>query len=292
MYKALNYWVFGGFDGQKTPQEFIDFAAEHGLDGIELSCPDVVSENATEAECKAIAAYAAQKNIRIRTLASGYTWGTQLGAIDQAERATAVAFTKKHLQVAAWLGCEAILVIPGASNIPWNADLAPKSYPQVWDNCLASMKELAPVAESLKVKIGLENVWGRFLLSPMEWKLFLDAVGSAYVGCYFDIGNCCLYARPQDYVEALGAKYIAAIHIKNFAGTDCGGGLTGFGDDLMVGDVDYPALVDALKKANYQGPITVEMIPFCRGDKLVLPDNDLAIKMTEQLKQLEKDFFN
>ena len=26
MYKALNYWVFGGFGPNKTPYEFIDFA--------------------------------------------------------------------------------------------------------------------------------------------------------------------------------------------------------------------------------------------------------------------------
>jgi CheY-like chemotaxis protein len=36
MYKALNYWVYGGFSGEKTPFEFIDFAAEQGLDGIEM----------------------------------------------------------------------------------------------------------------------------------------------------------------------------------------------------------------------------------------------------------------
>ena len=34
MYKALNYWVFGGFDGLKTPYEFIDWAAEKCLDGV------------------------------------------------------------------------------------------------------------------------------------------------------------------------------------------------------------------------------------------------------------------
>ena len=28
MYKALNYWVFGGFAGEKTPFEFIDWAKE------------------------------------------------------------------------------------------------------------------------------------------------------------------------------------------------------------------------------------------------------------------------
>ena len=34
MYKALNYWVFGGFGPNKTPYEFIDFAKAQGLDGV------------------------------------------------------------------------------------------------------------------------------------------------------------------------------------------------------------------------------------------------------------------
>ena len=55
MYKALNYWVFGGFDGQKTPYEFIDWAAEKGLDGVELTVGDALSPDITEEECRKIA---------------------------------------------------------------------------------------------------------------------------------------------------------------------------------------------------------------------------------------------
>ena len=54
MYKALNYWVFGGFDGQKTPYEFIDWAAEKGLDGVELTVGDALSPDITEEECRKI----------------------------------------------------------------------------------------------------------------------------------------------------------------------------------------------------------------------------------------------
>ena len=37
MYKALNYWVYGGFTGEKTAYEFIDFAFKNKLDGVELT---------------------------------------------------------------------------------------------------------------------------------------------------------------------------------------------------------------------------------------------------------------
>ena len=96
MYKALNYWVFGGFDAQKTPYEFIDFAAEKGLDGVEFTVGDVLSVDITEEECKKIAAYAAGKNVGLRTLASGAGWGCNIGAADETERENAIIFTEKY----------------------------------------------------------------------------------------------------------------------------------------------------------------------------------------------------
>ena len=75
MYKALNYWVFGGFDGQKTPYEFIDWAAEKGLDGVELTVGDVLSPESPEADGGQSAASAAERNIGLRPRASGAGWG-------------------------------------------------------------------------------------------------------------------------------------------------------------------------------------------------------------------------
>ena len=56
MYKALNYWVFGGFGPNKTPYEFIDFAKAQSLDGVELTVGDCLSIDIDEAECRKIAA--------------------------------------------------------------------------------------------------------------------------------------------------------------------------------------------------------------------------------------------
>ena len=282
MYKAINYWVFGGFTGEKTPYEFVDFAAEQKLDGIELTVGDAISIDITEEECKKIAAYAKSKNIGIRTLASGAYWNTSLGSSDEDERARAVDFGKKYLQIAAWIGAESILVIPGATRVAWEPEHPVYSYKTVWEQSQKSLRELLPVAEQLGVNIALENVWSRFLLSPMEWKLYLDCFDSDRVGIYFDVANCCIYGRPQDYVELLG-KRIKAIHIKNFTETDCAGGLHGFGDDILKGEVDFDALKVALKAIDYQGPLTVEMIPFCRLPDLVLPDLPLAEVSAQKL---------
>ena len=285
MYKALNYWVFGGFGPDKTPYEFIDFAAANGLDGVEMTVGDCLAIDITESECRRIAAYAAEKKIGLRTLASGHYGAESLGADDEAERLRAVGFTKKYLQIAAWIGAETVLVVPGSTSVAWDPSRPQVAYARCWEQSVKSIKELLPLAETLGVNIALENVWMRFLLSPMEWKLFLDQFDSDRLGMYLDIGNCLIYAPAADYISLLG-KRIKAIHVKNWKGGDCGGGLHGFGDSLVSGDVDFDGTFAALGAIGYTGPLTAEMIPFSRLPDLVLPDADLAVKTARELMAL------
>jgi len=123
----------------------------------------------------------------------------------------------------------------------------------------------------------------RFLLSPMEWKLFLDQFDSDRVGMYLDVGNCLVFLPAEDYVALLG-KRVKAVHLKNWKGADCGGGLHGFGDSLNVGDVDFKKVFAALGKVGYAGAFTAEMIPFSRLPDLVLPDQALAERTAVELK--------
>lgn len=286
MYKALNYWVFGGFGPNKTPYEFIDFARSQGLDGIELTVGDCISVDIGEDECRKMASYAKANNIGLRTLASGCYGQMNLGAADEDERVKAVEFTRKYLRIASWIGAETILVVPGSQRVTWDPSRPVVPYMRVWENSTKSIGELLPLAEKLGVNIALENVWMRFLLSPMEWKMFLDQFESERVGMYLDIGNCLIYAPAEDYVEALGANRIKAVHIKNWQGEDCGGTLHGFGDSLLEGEVDYTAVFSALKKAGYDAAYTVEMIPFSRLPDLVLPDLALAEKSVREFKSI------
>ena len=286
MYKALNYWVFGGFTGEKSAYEFIDFAKANKLDGVELTVCDCLDPDISEEECRKIAAYAASQGVGIRTLASGYYWGCSLSADDENERRQAIEFGKKYLQIANWIGAETILVIPGATRVAWEPSRPVVSYKNAWVNATASISELLPAAEKLNVNIALENVWNRFLLSPMEWKFFLGQFDSDKIGIYFDVANCCIYGRPQDYIEILGKKYVKAIHIKNFTENDCAGGLHGFGDDILSGEVDFDALKTALKAIDYNGPLTAEMIPFCRLPDMILPDAELAAVTAAKLNSL------
>lgn len=285
MYKAINYWVLGGFAGEKSAIEAIKDAKDMGLEGIELTFGDCLKADISRSECEDIAAAARKQGVGLRTLATGFYWGCSLGAADAKERINAIKFTEKYLQAAAWLGAESVLVVPGAVHVAWDPSRPVTPYQTVWEKSTESLRGLLPLAEKLGVNICVENVWNKFLLSPMEFKFYVDQFSSNRIGVYLDLGNMLLFGFPEHWIEVLG-KRVKAVHVKNFKRSDCGGGLHGFGDDLMDGDVDFKASIAALSKIGYSGPATVEMIPFSRLPDLVLPDMPLAKKAAQQLKTL------
>ena len=286
-YKAINYWVLGGFEGEKSPFQAIDDASRMGLDGVELTFGDCLKEDITEKECSSIAEYADKKGVGLKTLAAGFYWGCSLGSDDPAERKKAVAFTEKYIRAASWLGVDRILVVPGAVDVAWDESRPVIPYQTVWDNSTESIRTVLPFAEQYGVTICLENVWNKFLLSPVEFKIYLDQFGSDYIGIYFDVGNAVLNGYPEHWIEILDDR-IKAVHFKNFKRDDCGGTLHGFGDDLLAGDVNFSAVLEGLTKISYSGPVTAEMIPFSRLPDLVLPDMELAERTAGTLKELLK----
>lgn len=284
-YKAINYWVLGGFDGKKGPYGAIEDAARMGLDGLEITVGDCISPDISEDECRKISAAAKDAGVGLRTLATGFYWGCSLGSADEDERGKAVEFTKKYIRTASALGAETVLVVPGAVDVAWDPSRPVVPYQKVWDAAIKSLKEVLPSAEGEGVNIALENVWNKFLLSPIEMKIFIDSFSSDRVGSYFDVGNALLNGYPEHWIEILGER-IKAVHFKNFKREDAGGVLHGFGDDLLSGDVNFPAVIESLSKHAPEVPVTAEMIPFCRLPDLVLPDMKLAEETAEKLKSL------
>ena len=59
-----------------------------------------------------------------------------------------------------------------------------------------------------------------------------------------------------------------------------------FGDDLLKGDVNFKVVMKALKEIKFTGFATAEMIPFSRGDKLVLPDMKLARATSKKMDKI------
>jgi hexulose-6-phosphate isomerase len=105
------------------------------------------------------------------------------------------------LEVASWLGVDTILVVPGAVDVFFKPDFPVVPYDLVYERSFQALKELTPFAESYKVNIAIENVWNKFLLSPVEMKHFIDSIGSPYVGVYFDVGNVLRIGLPEQWIK-------------------------------------------------------------------------------------------
>ena len=286
--RQINYWTIGGFEGSKPVEQAFAEAKQMGYDGVELCFgAGELAPGVDRTRCKSIRKEASRLKMKLATLCTGNYWGQSLADPRAAVRKRAILFTNEYLQVAHWLGAKVVLVIPGHTAVPWDSTQPVIPYAQAWDLATKSIRACLPTARRLGVKIGLENVWNWFLSDPIAMKTFIDQFRSTYVGAYFDIGNCLINGFAEHWIEILG-KRIKAVHAKNFTRQDCGGVLHGFGEDLLNGDVNWPAVVKALKKIKYSGPVTAEMIPFCRLPNLVLPDMVLARRTAPKLKKALK----
>ena len=123
-----------------------------------------------------------------------------------------------------------------------------------YDRALEAVKKLAPIAEEAGIQIGLENVWNSFLLSPLEFRDFIDKVGSPNVGIYLDTGNMRISGYPEQWIKIMG-KRIFKVHFKDFR-VSCSDMV-----DLLAGDVDWPKVMAAFKAVGYEGWASAEMIP-------------------------------
>lgn len=265
MTSAINYWSFEkGLSGECSPSAAAKQAKAAGFDAIELCIAEsgVLTVTSTLEECRRLRAEVEAAGVAMHTMACGMSWGCSPTHSEASIRRKAIDLHHAALQRAAWLGCKSMLYVPGAVAIPWDS-----SYPFVpyldavrWAREAAG--ELAKTAEKVGVELCIENVWNGMFYSPIEFRDFIDSIGSASVGAYFDAGNCMgQHQYPPHWVEILGSR-IRRVHVKDFKRSV--GNLDGF-CDLLEGDQPWPQTIKALKAIGYTGTVTAEMIPFAPG---------------------------
>ena len=204
MKKGINIWSFP----QGTIKDSLTLAKKAGFEGVELalSGEGELSMNSTEREIQDVRKTAEDLGLKLYSLSCGLCWDYRLSDDDEKMREKAKDMIKKQLETAKILGADTILVIPGAVNVEFSMPEKKVAYDVVYDRALEGLNELKKHAESLKVNIGLENVWNKFLLSPMEMRDFIDKIGSDYIGSYLDIGNTLYCSYPEDWVRILGKR--------------------------------------------------------------------------------------
>ena len=273
MKKSINIWSFVG----KTNREAIKLAKDAGFEGIELALDATgeISPEATDEQLAALKAYADELGMVIPSLSNGLCWGDSLTSDDPEERQRAHDLIVHQIRCAKALGAETVLVVPGSVSVEFVPERPVIPYDVAYDRALDEIKKLVPVAEEYGVEIGIENVWNKMLLSPLEMRQFIDAVGSDMVGVYFDTGNVVYSGYPEHWINILG-KRIKKVHFKDYRRNP--GGLNAF-VDLLAGDVDWKAVMAAFKNIGYEGWAAGEMIPqYAQGSDQIIYNTSASME--------------
>ena len=179
-------------------------------------------------------------------------WKKPLSHPDAAVRREGIEGMITALEDAAAYGTDAVLLVPGVVNTE-------VSYDDCWTRSIEGIRQLLPVAEKLKIQICIENVWNRFLLSPLEARRYVDQFNSPLVKFYFDVGNILNYGWPEQWIRILGDR-IARVHFKEFSTktADKQGARAGFKTPLGEGDINWPEVMNALRSSYKNGWIATE----------------------------------
>jgi L-ribulose-5-phosphate 3-epimerase len=195
--------------------------------------------------------------IRIDSVMNMDHWKYPLSSSDPAAVEKSLAGMRTSLHNAKLWGSEVVLLVPAVVN-------PQTSYHDAWTRSQKQIRTLIPLAEQLKVVIGIEEVWNKFLLSPLEMVKYIQEFQSPWIKAWFDVGNVLLYGYPQDWIHTLGGS-IVKVHVKDFKRKEDGYAWVNLGD----GDCDWAAVRQAFADVGYSGSAITELEA---GDEAYLRD--------------------
>ena len=218
-----------------------------------VQAPTTPNENKAEEIKKA----ADGANMRIDSVMNMDHWQYPLSSNDPAVVEKSLAGMRTSLHNAKLWGSDAVLLVPAVVN-------PQTSYRDAWTRSQKEIRKLIPLAEELQVVIAIEEVWNKFLLSPLEMSNYIGEFQSPWIKAWFDVGNVLLYGYPQDWIRTLG-KSIVKVHLKDFKRKENGYAWVNLGD----GDVDWAAVREAFAEIGYFGSAITELPA---GDEAYLRD--------------------
>ena len=223
-------------------------AREAGFEAIEMQ---TITKDEEAAEIKEASK---KTGLRIHSVMNSDHWRLPLSSSDPQVVAGSVKGMETSIKNAALWGADAVLLVPAVVD-------AATSYQDAWTRSQRVIREqLVPMARDMKVIIAVEEVWNKFLLSPIEFAKYVDEFDSPSVKAYFDVGNVVFYAFPHDWVRTLGSR-IVKVHLKDFKVDRQNGRFTW--PNIGDGDIDWQELRRAFADIKYSGYMTTEL---SRGD--------------------------
>ena len=215
----------------------------------EIECPTTPEPSKAEE----ILAASRKTGLRIHSVMNQEHWRSPLSSSDPAVVEKSMEGMRTSLHNAKLWGANTVLLVPAVVN-------PETTYGDAWERSQRQIRKLIPLAEELKIIIGIEEVWNKFLLSPLEFARYIDDFQSPWIRAYFDVGNIVQYGYPQDWIRTLG-KRIVKLHIKDYSFKTDPNLHKRVADftPLLEGEIDWRAVHDALAAIGYQGTATVEL---------------------------------
>lgn len=243
-YKKAVKW--GMVQGDGSIKDKFKMLKELGFDGVELDSPSNLDRDE-------VLRARDETGLPVHGVVDSVHWKDTLSHSDPAVRARGLEGLKTALRDSKYYGGTTVLLVPAVVN-------KEVSYADAYARSQAEIKKALPLAEELGIKIGLENVWNNFLVSPLEAARYIDELNSPLVGAYFDVGNVLRYGWPEHWITALG-KRIFKLDIKEYSRKrqDAEGLRKGFDVELLEGDCDWPAVMAAMRQIGYTGWGTAEI---------------------------------
>ena len=243
--KMIRGLVWGMLPEKLSIADRFKLAADAGFEGVEAYTTE---DQKTAEEIKKAAD---DNKIRITSVMNQAHWDFPLSSSDPEAVKKSMDGMRTSLRNAKLWGADAVLLVPAVVN-------AKTSYRDAWTRSQKQIRELIPLAAELKVIIAVEEVWNKFLLSPLEFAKYVDEFKSPWVKAYFDVGNVVIFGYPQDWIRTLG-KRIVKVHLKDFKMGKGWSPVTAQFVNLGEGDVDWAEIRAALGEIGYTGPVTAEL---------------------------------
>ena len=231
----------GGLPEGYSYREKFELAKRAGFDGVEVSTVE------SQSELEEIKRASEETGVKVPSIMNEGHWQHPFSSKDSSDIEKAISGMRRSLECAEFLGADTVLLVPGLVK----EDV---TYEEAMKNSVANIKRIIPEYEAKGIFIGIENVWNKFLLSPIEFKEYLDGFGSDIVKAYFDVGNILLYGYPEHWIRSLG-KRIKKVHLKDFRLSSKSFVY------LWQGDVNWKAVMEALKEVGYDDYLTAELPP-------------------------------
>ncbi len=234
-------------------RRIMELASLAGFEGVELRMREEgeFSPRTSEADAAKIKREAELLGLEVCSVVGGLQWKYPLSSPDDSVRRTGVRAAKRAVKLASVLGADVVLIVPAVvtKEVP---------YDVAWRLSLDSVAEIARLAGEAGVRIAVENVWNRFIFTPLEMVRFIDEVnsivGDEVVGAYLDVGNVIPFGYPEHWVSCLRER-VLAVHFKDMKLM----GVSAVPVMPPLGDVDWPTVVRELRRIGYGGYVTAEV---------------------------------